>query len=282
MANPIWLGTALDGNFTNAANYDTGIAPVNTDSVRVSATAVFGMTTNLTQTSLDLTSFVIEKGFGYDIGGAGNYLSFACATVIDNSDGENYIQASHTGANNIDKLIVDKDFGNFYVGDGTDLVSRLDVVSGDVFYYPLNAGGTIVNVGMRAGGTVGGRLTFPDQVSGFTTTPTLNINGGQVTMDLDDVTSSEIFLHSGSLITTDMIFGADVYQFGGVFSPAFSTQSEGVIFVTSDYFAMGGVCDVRNTTRRMAVNRLWRWPNWTLHDLTQPKFDPTTTTFIGQ
>ena len=98
MAQKTWLGTT-DGNYGTAGNWAEGSIPTSKDAVTISSAAVNGLTSGLDQSAVAIDTFVVEEGFGYDIGTSLAYLQIACTGT-----GANFLK--YAGAGGLAKIDV--------------------------------------------------------------------------------------------------------------------------------------------------------------------------------
>jgi hypothetical protein len=81
VATVTWDGSANDGNWGTASNWDTGAAPVTGDDVVIKSTNQ-NITAGLNQTAVDLASLTITEGYTGSIGNAGSSLTISCSGTV--------------------------------------------------------------------------------------------------------------------------------------------------------------------------------------------------------
>ena len=288
MATRTWTGVAADGDFSNTANWSAAFVPVTGDSIVVSASASYGMTTNLdrsadapTANGLNIVDFKIEKGFAYNIGSLTLPLRLTADKFTDLGNGEVYF-CTDTGAANLDtdRVIIDKDDisklvylifpGDFGASDST--FTLIEVVRG-----------ANVNIGSGVSGDGAGTLWISPRFSDTDVFVTINysasvtntyMNGGELKLTSSGGALTTLNLGGGSV---DFRLGtiATLNQAGGVIQHNCPTASGSI----TTYNAFGGFLDSRQTAGTKVISLMNRVPQFTYPR--NPDLVVSTENFIG-
>lgn len=288
MATRTWNGSAQDGNFSNTANWTAAVVPVTGDSVYVSATATYGMTTNVDRSAdnagagLDLVLFEVQEGFAYDIGSSGSPLKLTADKVVDRGSGAFYYTAkTGTLERDTDRLVIDK----------TD-ISKVVWLS-----HAQNALATHDTINARMELVRGGNITFTP-TSGGTGTPLLIISPRYHPTDVNlSVTGTADFIlvemnggkasfgTTGAAITTAIVASGEfkivstpittLYQTGGLVILDMTTATGSI----SVYHALQGFMDSNRTAGLKSVGTMYRTTGFDY--LSNPNLSISTNVGIG-
>jgi len=227
MATNIWQST--DGDWTNTASWSLGAAPIDTDTVYFPPSNSQSATTNLDQSLIELTDFIVHPGFTGAIGTPGNLLRIAVSgTVLYYGSGGLHIASSAGGlATNIENILIasasagtlitiDSEsgdagtaplihlmrgkvtFGANLTGNTNLYIDAIEGINDVTLTCPLIAG-TFVDVWQSAG-----RVELGDNVTG-----TWSISGGvaisEAAMTIADlnVSGNARFVHNSTGTITD-------------------------------------------------------------------------------
>lgn len=284
MATRTWTGTAADGNFSNTANWSAGVVPVTGDSIVVSASASYGMTTNLDRSAdgagagLNIVDFKIELGFAYDIGSLTLPLRLTADKFTDLGNGEVYFMTdTGTAAFPTDRVIIDKDD----ISKTVYLLGSAGPADSDFTLVEIVRGAN-VNIG-DANGFLVGTLWIAPRFSDFDVFVTMNtdvaatniyMSGGE--LKISATGSGPTTLHlGGGLVDFRIGTISTLNQSGGTVQHNCPTASGSI----TTYNAFGGFLDSRQTAGTKVISLMNRVPQFTYPR--NPNLTVSTENFIG-
>ena len=133
MATRYWRGTTTA--WGTAGNWSGATAPIAGDTVIFDGDGLFNCTTDLDPNIDDLARLIVEPGFTGELGQSGGPLKIVSNITILRGQGRVYLQAEFTGGGaNLDDVVIESpnSDGIFLSDDGTDLITRLAILSGTV------------------------------------------------------------------------------------------------------------------------------------------------------
>lgn len=238
MGSIYWKGT--DGAYGTNANWSSGAVPTAGDNVRLIAGYDGSISTNLNQSAVAIGDFIVERGYGGDIGSLAGYLQIDPDLFEFSGGGTSFIDigsAAIAATVNATGSPNEGERGLYLKGSG---ITTLSVQSGYVGLAAVQ-GDTATAANVRTIGTdadlicgKGCTLTTATALGGVmrlrASLTTLNVYGGTV------------YIEEAAAVTTVNVYGGTVYH-----------NSTGTVTTwnarggTSDWLSYAGARTVTNT-----------------------------------